>query len=251
MLENREGKKVPNVVFRTRQGDQWKDIRSSDVFDGRTVVVFSLPGAFTPTCSSTHLPRYNELAGVLKQNGVDEIVCVSVNDAFVMQEWQKSQHAENVTLLPDGNGEFTEGMGMLVDKRDLGFGKRSWRYSMLVRDGIVEKMFIEPEKSGDPFEVLDADTMLAYVNPKAKAPDFVTLFTRPGCPHCARAKKALTDRGFPWEEIVLGKDVTTRSLRAVTGQGTVPQVYVAGKHIGGADQLEEYLKTLPTTAAAA
>ena len=123
MLENREGKKVPNVVFRTRQGDQWKDIRSSDVFDGRTVVVFSLPGAFTPTCSSTHLPRYNELAGVLKQNGVDEIVCVSVNDAFVMQEWQKSQHAENVTLLPDGNGEFTEGMGMLVDKRDLGFGK--------------------------------------------------------------------------------------------------------------------------------
>jgi len=249
MLENREGQKVPKVVFRTREGDEWKDVRSEDVFDDRTVVVFSLPGAFTPTCSSTHLPRYNELAGVLKKNGVDEIVCVSVNDAFVMQEWQKSQHAENVTLLPDGNGEFTEGMGMLVDKKDLGFGKRSWRYSMLVKNGVVEKMFIEPEKPGDPFEVSDADTMLAYLNPKAKAPDFVSLFTRPGCPHCARAKKALSERGYPYEEIVLGKDVTTRTLRAVTGAGTVPQVFVGGKLIGSADDLEAYLAKLDGTAA--
>jgi glutathione-dependent peroxiredoxin len=246
MLENREGKRVPKVIFRTRDGDAWKDVDSEQMFAGRTVVVFSLPGAFTPTCSSTHLPRYNELAGVLKANGVDEIVCVSVNDAFVMQEWQKSQHAENVTLLPDGNGEFTEGMGMLVDKTDLGFGKRSWRYSMLVKDGVVEKMFIEPEKPGDPFEVSDADTMLAYVNPQAKAPEFVTLFTRPGCPHCARAKKLLGEHGFPYEEIVLGKDVTTRSLRAVTGAGTVPQVYVGGKHVGTADDLAAYLATRPS-----
>jgi glutaredoxin-like protein len=249
MLENHEGQKVPKVVFRTREGDEWKDVRSEDVFDNRTVVVFSLPGAFTPTCSSTHLPRYNELAGILKKNGVDEIVCVSVNDAFVMQEWQKSQHAENVTLLPDGNGEFTEGMGMLVDKKDLGFGKRSWRYSMLVKNGVVEKMFIEPEKPGDPFEVSDADTMLAYLNPKAKAPDFVTLFTRPGCPHCARAKKALGEHGFPYEEIVLGRDVTTRSLRAVTGAGTVPQVFIGGKLVGSADELEVYLKKLDAAAA--
>jgi glutaredoxin-like protein len=241
MLASREGQKVPKVVFRTREGDSWKDVRSEDVFDNSTVVVFSLPGAFTPTCSSTHLPRYNELASVFKQNGVDEIVCVSVNDAFVMQEWQKSQHAENVMLLPDGNGEFTEGMGMLVDKRNLGFGQRSWRYSMLVKNGVVEKMFIEPEKEGDPFEVSDADTMLRHVNPAAKAPDFVTLFTRPGCPHCARAKKALAERSFPYEEIVIGKDVTTRSLRAVTGAGTVPQVFVGGKLIGSADELERWL----------
>jgi glutaredoxin-like protein len=249
VLENREGQKVPSVVFRTREGDSWKDVRSEDVFDKRTVVVFSLPGAFTPTCSSTHLPRYNELAAVLKQNGVDEIVCISVNDAFVMQEWQKSQHAENVTLLPDGNGEFTEGMGMLVDKKDLGFGKRSWRYSMLVRNGAVDKMFIEPEKPGDPFEVSDADSMLAYLNPKAKAPDFVTLFTRPGCPHCARAKKALGERGYPYEEIVLGEDVTTRSLRAVTGAGTVPQVFIGGHLIGSADELQAYLNKAQATAA--
>jgi len=249
MLENREGQKVPKVVFRTREGDAWKDVRSEDVFDNRTVVVFSLPGAFTPTCSSTHLPRYNELAGVFKQNGVDEIVCISVNDAFVMQEWQKNQHAENVTLLPDGNGEFTEGMGMLVDKRDLGFGKRSWRYSMLVKNGVVAKMFIEPEKPGDPFEVSDAETMLAYLNPKAKAPEFVTLFTRPGCPHCARAKKALAEHGYPYEEIVIGKDVTTRSLRAVTGAGTVPQVFIGGKLIGSADELDALLKKQDAAAA--
>jgi glutaredoxin-like protein len=250
MLQNREGQTVPKVVFRTREGDAWKDVRSEDVFDGRTVVVFSLPGAFTPTCSSTHLPRYNELAGALKQNGIDEIVCISVNDAFVMQEWQKSQHAESVTLLPDGNGEFTAGMGMLVDKRDLGFGQRSWRYSMLVRNGVVEKMFVEPEKPGDPFEVSDADTMLRYLNPNAKAPEFVTLFTRPGCPHCARAKKALAERGMPYEEIVLGKDVTTRSLRAVTGAGTVPQVFVGGERIGSADDLERWLETRDAAAAA-
>ncbi|MEW6270731.1 MAG: glutathione peroxidase [Thermodesulfobacteriota bacterium] len=250
MLQNREGQKVPEVVFRTREEDAWKDVRSQDVFDGRTVIAFSLPGAFTPTCSSTHLPRYNELAGVFRQNGVDEIVCLSVNDAFVMQEWQKSQHAENVTLLPDGNGEFTAAMGMLVDKRDLGFGQRSWRYSMLVRNGVIEKMFIEPEKPGDPFEVSDADTMLRYLNPSAKAPEFVTLFTRPGCPHCARAKKALAEHGFPYEEIVIGKDVTTRSLRAVTGAGTVPQVFVGGNLIGSADDLERWLAQRGASAAA-
>ena len=167
-----------------------------------------------------------------------------------MQEWQKNQHAENVTLLPDGNGEFTEGMGMLVDKNDLGFGKRSWRYSMLVRNGVVEKMFIEPEKPGDPFEVSDADTMLHYLNPQAKAPDFVTLFTREGCPHCARAKKALGERGYPYEEIVIGRDVTTRTLRAVSGAGTVPQVFIGGKLVGSADDLDAYLKKLDAAAAA-
>ena len=162
-----EGKKVPQVTFRTRIGGDWKSVTTDDVFKGKTVVVFSLPGAFTPTCSSTHLPRYNELAPAFKANGVDSIVCLSVNDAFVMNEWAKDQEAGNVTLIPDGNGEFSDGMGMLVDKADLGFGKRSWRYSMLVKDGIIERMFVEPQKPGDPFEVSDADTMLAYINPKA------------------------------------------------------------------------------------
>jgi glutaredoxin-like protein len=158
-----------------------------------------------------------------------------------MNEWARNQNCRNVRVLGDGNGDFTEGMGMLVDKRDLGFGKRSWRYSMLVRDGVVEKMFIEPEKPGDPFEVSDADTMLRYIAPAAKPPAVVSLFTRPGCGFCARAKAALDQRGWAYEEIVLGKDVTNRSLRAVTGQGTVPQVYIDGKRIGGADDLDRWL----------
>ena len=113
-----------------------RTITTDDLFARKTLVVFSLPGAFTPTCSSTHLPRYNELAPAFFANGVDEILCVSVNDSFVMNEWAKRQEAHNIVMLPDGNGEFTEGMGMLVDKSDLGFGKRSWRYSMLVKDGV-------------------------------------------------------------------------------------------------------------------
>jgi peroxiredoxin len=159
-LPNREGQRVPAVTFRLRRGGEWTTVTSDDIFAGRNVVVFSLPGAFTPTCSSTHLPRYNELAPVFKAQGIDEIVCISVNDPFVMEEWAHDQEADNVFLLPDGNGEFTEKMGLLVDKSELGFGKRSWRYSMLVKDGVIQKMFIEPVKEGDPYEVSDADTML-------------------------------------------------------------------------------------------
>ena len=137
-LINREGQRVPSVQFRVRENNDWKTVTSDELFAGKTVVVFSLPGAFTPTCSSTHLPRYNELAAVFRENGVDNILCVSVNDTFVMNEWAKDQESANIVMVPDGNGEFTEGMGMLVDKADLGFGKRSWRYSMLVKDGVVQ-----------------------------------------------------------------------------------------------------------------
>ncbi len=168
--------RVPNVVFKTRVRDEsvegpnpyrWQDISSNDIFSGKKVVVFSLPGAFTPTCSSNHLPRYEELFEDFKAQGVDEIYCLSVNDAFVMFQWAKQIGAKEVKMLPDGNGEFTRKMGMLVDKSNLGFGLRSWRYSMLVDDGKIEKMFIEPDLDDncptDPFEVSDADTMLAYL----------------------------------------------------------------------------------------
>ena len=241
-MQNREGQKVPSVVFRTRENGDWKDIHSDDIFKGRTVVLFALPGAFTPTCSSTHLPRYNELAPVFHENGVDEIVCLSVNDAFVMDAWKEDQEAENVTLIPDGNGEFSAGMGMLVDKSDLGFGKRSWRYSMLVRDGVIEKMFVEPDVPGDPFEVSDADTMLAYINPNARKPRPVSIITKPGCPYCARAKAMLAENGMPYEEIVLGHDASIRSLRAITGKETVPQVFIDGEYVGGSEALEAWLK---------
>jgi thioredoxin-dependent peroxiredoxin len=170
---------VPHAIFKTRVrnealgGDnpfEWKDLSTDDVFAGKNVVVFSLPGAFTPTCSTSHLPRYEELYAELKGLGVDAVVCVSVNDAFVMYQWGLAQKAKNVFLLPDGNGEFTRKMGMLVDKSNLGFGMRSWRYSMYVEDGKIDKMFIEDEYSDncptDPFEVSDADTMLKYLQSK-------------------------------------------------------------------------------------
>jgi glutaredoxin-like protein len=240
MFKSHEGQRVPSVVFKTRKDGQFVDVASDDIFQGRTVVVFSLPGAFTPTCSSTHLPRYNELAAVFRENGVDEIVCISVNDAFVMDAWKQDQEAENVTLIPDGNGEFTDGMNMLVDKSDLGFGQRSWRYSMLVKDGVVAKQFIEPDKPGDPFEVSDADTMIHYINPQARIPQSVSIITKPGCPYCARAKQMLEDHGVAYEEIVVGHDASLRSVRAISGRETVPQVFIGGRHIGGSEELEQY-----------
>lgn len=241
MLPNKEGQKVPNVTFHTRKDSQWVDVTTDELFKGKTVVVFSLPGAFTPTCSSTHVPRYNQLADALKANGVDDIICMSVNDTFIMNEWKKDQEADKITFIPDGNGEFTEGMGLLVDKNNLGFGKRSWRYSMLVKDGTVVKMFIEPEKDGDPFEVSDADTMLNYLAPNATKPLDVTVFTREGCPFCARAKGMLKDAGIAYDELVLNKDYRNVTLRAVTGADMVPQVFINGQLIGGSDKLEAWL----------
>jgi peroxiredoxin len=171
-----EEARVPDVVFKTRVRDEsvggenpyrWQDITTADVFDGKKVVVFGLPGAFTPTCSSTHAPGYEKQYDAFKTVGIDEVYCLSVNDAFVMKQWADKLGIAKVKMLPDGNGAFTRGMGMLVKKENLGFGDRSWRYSMLVEDGVIKKLFIEPGLSDDypddPFEVSDADTMLAYL----------------------------------------------------------------------------------------
>jgi len=240
-MKNREGQAVPQVTFRCRQDNDWLDLSSDELFAGRTVALFALPGAFTPTCSATHLPRYEELYGLLRENGVDEVVCLSVNDGFVMEAWARDQQIRRVRMVADGNGVFTEGMGMLVDKDDLGFGKRSWRYSMLVKDGIVDKMFIESEEPGDPFSVSDADTLLRYINADVRLPEAISLFTKPGCGHCARAKALLRSKGLVYDEISVGQDATQRALRAVTGQSTVPQVFIGGELIGSADALEAYL----------
>jgi len=241
MFENKEGKNIPEVTFRTRRDHEWVNVSSSEIFSGKTVVVFSLPGAFTPTCSSSHVPRYNQLASVFRSKGVEEIVCVSVNDAFVMNEWKLDQKAEHITFLPDGNGEFTEAMGMLVGKDDLGFGKRSWRYSMLVKDGVIVKMFIEPEKPGDPYEVSDADTMLNFIAPGTEKPLNVSIMTRKGCPYCVKAKGLLRDAGIEYEELVLNQHYTDRSLRAIANAATFPQIFIDGEHLGGSDQLEMWL----------
>jgi len=241
------GDRVPDVTFRTRTESGWHDVTTRELFAGKTVVVFSLPGAFTPTCSTNQLPGYNRLAPVFRANGVDDIVCISVNDAFVMREWQRTQEAGNITVIPDGNGEFTDGMGLLVDKQDLGFGKRSWRYSMLVRDGVIEQLFEEPEQPGDPYVVSDPETMLASINPAARIPDAVALLTRQGCGHCDRAKRALTEAGYLFDEI---ETPEVQKLYAFSGRKTTPQAFVNGRHIGGADELEAWLAEQGRSAAA-
>ena len=171
-----ENQKVPEIVFKTRVRDEsiegdnpfdWKDVKSSEIFGGKRIVVFALPGAYTPTCSSTHLPGFEGSYEDMKSCNVDEVYCLSVNDAFVMYNWGKHQDIKKVQLLPDGNGEFTRLMGMLVKKENLGFGLRSWRYSMVVNDGVIEKMFVEDGLTDnfedDPFEVSDCKTMLEYL----------------------------------------------------------------------------------------
>lgn len=171
-----EGNTVPQVTFKTRVRDEsvggdnpfrWQDVTTDEIFKGKKVVIFSLPGAFTPTCSSTHAPGYEAKYAEFKAAGIDEVYCMSVNDAFVMYQWKLKLGLENVQMLPDGNADFTRGMGMLVKKTNLGFGERSWRYSMLVEDGVIKKMFVEPEFQdncpSDPFEVSDADTILNYI----------------------------------------------------------------------------------------
>ena len=158
------GKKVPQVTFRTRVRDdsiegpnpfRWEDKTTDDYFGGKRVIVFSLPGAFTPTCSTFQLPDFEKLYGDFSKAGIDAIYCISVNDAFVMNAWGKSQNIENIKLIPDGSGEFTRKMGMLVAKDNLGFGMRSWRYAAVVNDGVIEAWFEEPDYSdnceSDPY----------------------------------------------------------------------------------------------------
>lgn len=241
-LKDITGTKIPQVTFNTRVGHEWKQKTTDDFFKGKKVALFSLPGAYTPTCSSTHLPRYNELYKSFKAEGFDDVICLSVNDSFVMNAWKEDLQAENITMLPDGNGELTEKLGFLVDKKELTFGKRSWRYSMIVNDGVIEKMFIETEKPGDPFSVSDADTMLKHVNPNIQIPKSYTIFTRPGCSFCAEAKELLKKNEIDFEELTLNKDFTIKTLVAISGTTTVPQVFANGERIGGAEDLAKILK---------
>ena len=161
------GDKIPSLTLKTMTGEGIQDISTDDLFGGKKVVLFAVPGAFTPTCSAKHLPGFVEHAEAIRAKGVDTIACVSVNDAFVMYQWGQHQGVKNVKLLPDGSGEFTRKMGMLVHKDNLGFGLRSWRYSALIDNGEIKKLFSEAGYSdnceSDPFEVSDADTMLKFV----------------------------------------------------------------------------------------
>jgi peroxiredoxin len=167
---------VPHVVFKTRVRDEsiggdnpfrWQDVSSEDIFKSKKIVIVALPGAFTPTCSNTHLPGYDAKYQELMDLGIDEVYCLSVNDAFTMFQWSKHLGIKHVKMLPDGNADFTRGMGMLVKKENLGFGYRSWRYSMLVENGTITQLFSESGKADnhpqDPFTVSDVDTLLNYL----------------------------------------------------------------------------------------
>lgn len=176
-MASKKSKKVPlNVVFKTRVRDEsiegsnpyrWQDVVSKELFEGKRVVLFALPGAFTPTCSNYQLPTYEKLYKDFKKAGADDIYCLSVNDAFVMFQWGKQQKVKNIKLIPDGSGTFTKKMGMLVKKDNLGFGERSWRYAMVVNNGVVEAEFVEPGKKNnigtDPYEVSNPETVLNWL----------------------------------------------------------------------------------------
>jgi peroxiredoxin len=150
---------VPDTVFHTRVrnpalgGDnpfEWQAVTSAALFSGRRVVLFALPGAFTPACSETHLPGFEKRHEAFEAEGIDDVLCLSVNDAFVMGQWARGLGVEKVRMLPDGNGTFTRLMGMLVDRSAQGLGLRSWRYSMLVDDGKIIKQFVEPGFQDNP-----------------------------------------------------------------------------------------------------
>jgi len=174
-MSNYIGRKVPTITFKTRVRDEsiegpnpfrWEDKTTDDYFKGKRVILFSLPGAFTPTCSTYQLPGFENNYKEFKSLGIDEIYCMSVNDAFVMNAWSNSQSIFNVKVIPDGNGHFTEGLGMLVGKYNLGFGKRSWRYAAIVNDGIIESWFEEPGYSNecetDPYGESSPENLLNF-----------------------------------------------------------------------------------------
>ena len=147
-------------------GGTWKDVSTKELFNDKKVVIFSLPGAFTPTCSGQQLPSYDEMYSQFKDKGIDDVYCVSVNDAFVMNAWARDLGIKNVKMIPDGDGTFTRSMGMLVNKPKQGFGMRSWRYAAIVNDGTIENMFIEPGQNDfsdddDPYTVSSPEHVLS------------------------------------------------------------------------------------------
>lgn len=174
------GQRVPYVTFKTRVRDEsvggpnpfrWQDMTSDDYFKGKRVILFSLPGAFTPTCSTYQLPGFEKNAEEFKKLGIDAIYCMSVNDSFVMNKWVEAQGLKNVKVIPDGSGAFTSQIGMLVDKDNLGFGKRSWRYAAIVDDGVIEACFEEPGREdnhdADPYGESSPENLLSYLTKKA------------------------------------------------------------------------------------
>ena len=162
-----EGQAVPAVTFQIREDGDWKQVTSYDLFGNKRVVLFALPGAFTPTCSTFQLPGFEAMFSQFQEAGIDEIYCLSVNDTFVMNAWANAQGIEKVKMIPDGSCEFTDQMGMAVSKDNLGFGVRSWRYAAVINNGLLEKLFSEDGQSDDhkldPYEESSPEAVLEYL----------------------------------------------------------------------------------------
>ena len=172
----KQGQPVPQVTFKTRVRDEsiggdnpfrWQDVTTVDIFRGKRVLIFSLPGAFTPTCSTFQVPGFEANYQAIRDMGIDEIYVVSVNDTFVMRKWLIDQNVCHIKFIPDGNGEFTRGLDMLVDKSNLGFGNRSWRYAAVVDDGVIEHWFEEPGRvdncEADPYGETSPESVMNYL----------------------------------------------------------------------------------------
>ena len=169
---------IPNITFMMRQGDEMPEdggcpiggefvpTTTDQLFGNKRVVMFSLPGAFTPTCSSQQLPGFESMYAEFKEQGIDEIYVASVNDGFVMNAWKDALGIKNVRVIPDGNGELAESLGMLIDMTAIGFGRRSRRFAAVVNNGSIEKMFVEPESTptnGDPYSESSPENVMRYL----------------------------------------------------------------------------------------
>ena len=163
----KEGYQVPQVQFVFRENGEFVNRTTAELFDGKRVILFSLPGAFTPTCSAYQLPGFEEKYDDFVALGIDGIYCVSVNDGFVMNAWAQDQNIDKIKLIPDGNAYFTRSMGFLVSKSNLGFGDRSWRYAAVVDNGVIEKLFVEngqrDNADTDPYEATTPEAVFEYV----------------------------------------------------------------------------------------
>lgn len=237
MKQDLLGKYVPNVSFKIRENSKFIERSSSELFKSKRVIVFALPGAFTLVCSLIHLPEYEEYYDLFKANGIDDIYCLAVNDGFVMEEWAKMNKVNKVKMLPDVQAEFTKSLGMEVTKEEL--GTRSWRYAMIVDDGVIESVFIEP--SLQSISRSRAKTVLKHLNPDVDFPLNITIFTLEGCPHCAKAKEMMVSKELFFNEKVFAKDYNLNDLKALTGKTAVPEVFINGRLIGGCEELASFL----------
>lgn len=231
-----KGRFVPNVTFTIKENSKKTVRSSSDLFKGKRVILFAVPGAFTLVCSLIHLPEYEEYYDLFINLGIDDIYCLAVNDLFVMEEWAKNTGTNKVKMIPDVHGTFTKALQMEVSKDELGL--RSWRYAMIIDDGVIEEVFIEP--SLQSISRSRAKTLLRHLNPEIILPKNILIFTIDGCSHCAKAKELLINKELFFREKTFAKDYNLSDLKALTGKTSVPQIFINGRLIGGEEELALY-----------